>query len=61
MLKLQVEFTNEARLSFKPTFKGHSIITYLNHASTKDVPAQKQCQIWIHLKNRCYVQLNIVP
>ena len=40
MLKLRVEFTNEARLSFKPTFKGHSIITYLNHASTKDVPAQ---------------------
>ena len=62
MLKLQTLSNSQTkRLSFKPTFKGHSIITYLNHASTKDVPAQKQCQIWIHLKNRCYVQLNIVP
>ena len=33
--KLQVTFTK--RLSFKTTFKGHSITMYLNHASTKDV------------------------
>ena len=35
ILKLQVTLTK--RLSFKTTFKGHSIIKYLNHASTKDV------------------------
>ena len=36
ILKLQVTFTK--RLSFKSTsVKGHSIITYLNHASTRDV------------------------
>ena len=36
------------RLSFKSTIKGHSIITYLNHASTKDViNTPKQCQIWL--------------
>ena len=34
------------------TFKGNSIITYLNHASTRDViNTQNQCQIWIYLKN----------
>ena len=32
ILKLPVTFTKQ--LSFKSTFKGHSIITYLNHAST---------------------------
>ena len=42
--KLQVILTK--RLSFKPTFKGHSIITCFNHASTKDVlNTQNQCQI----------------
>ena len=42
--KLQVIFTK--RLSYKPTFKGHSIMTCLNHASTKDViNTQNQCQI----------------
>ena len=35
MLKLQVTFIK--RLSFKTTFKGHSIIKYVNNASTKDV------------------------
>ena len=46
-LKLQVKLTNQV-IEFKPTFKGHSIITYLNHASTKDViSTQNQCQIWI--------------
>ena len=49
ILKLQVTFTK--RLSFKTTFKGHSIIKYLNHASTKDViNTQNQCRIWIYLK-----------
>ena len=49
ILKLQVTFTK--RLSFKTTFKGHSIIKYLNHASTKDViNTQNQSQIWIYLK-----------
>ena len=38
----QVTFTK--RLSFKTTFKGHGIIMYLNHASTKDViNTQNQC------------------
>ena len=38
MLKLQTLSNSQTkRLSFKPTFKGHGIITYLNHASTKDV------------------------
>ena len=42
ILKLKVTFTK--RLSFKTTFKGHSIIMYLNHASTKDVTnTQNQC------------------
>ena len=61
-LKLQVKFTNEV-IEFKPTFKGHSIVTYLNHAFTKDViSTQNQCQIWIYtvLKSTCCVQLNIV-
>ena len=49
ILKLQVTFTK--RLSFKTTFKGHSIIKYLNRASTKDViNTQNQCQIWIYFK-----------
>ena len=48
ILKLLVTFTK--RLSFKATFKGHSIIMYLNHASTKDViNTQNQCQMWINL------------
>ena len=59
ILKLQVTFTK--RLSFKTTFKGHSIVMYSNHASTKEViNTQKQCQIWIYLKTTCCVQLNIV-
>ena len=59
ILKLQVTFTK--RLSFKTTFKGHSIITYLNHASTRDViNKQNQCQIWMYLKATCCVQQNIV-
>ena len=42
ILKLQDTFTK--RLSFKTTFKEHSIIMYLNHASTKDViNTQNQC------------------
>ena len=42
VLKLQETFTK--RLSFKTTFKGHSIIMYLNHDSTKDViNTQNQC------------------
>ena len=42
ILKLQETFTK--RLSFKTTFKGHSIMMYLNHASTKDViNTQNQC------------------
>ena len=49
IVKLQVTFTK--RLSFKTTFKGHSIIKYLNHASTKDaINTQNQSQIWIYLK-----------
>ena len=41
--------------------KGHSIIMYFNHASTKDmINTQNQCQIWIYLKAMCSVQLNIV-
>ena len=49
MLKLQVTFTK--RLSFKTTFKGHSIIMYSNHACAKDViNTQTQCQIWIYLR-----------
>ena len=59
ILKLQVTFTK--RLSFKTTFKGHSIIKYLNHASTKDViNTQNQSQIWIYLKTTYCVQPNIV-
>ena len=59
ILKLKVTFTK--RLSFKTTFKGHSIMMYLNHASTKDViNTQTQCQIWIYLKATCCVQQNIV-
>ena len=62
ILKLLVTFTK--RLSFKATFKGHSIIMYLNHASTKDViNTQNQCQMWIYLKTTCWstcCQLNIV-
>ena len=59
ILKLQVTFTK--RLSFKTTFKGHSIIKYLNHASTKDViNTQNQSQIWIYLNTTCCVQPNIV-
>ena len=51
MLKLQTLSNSQTkRLSFITTFKGHDIITYLNHASTKDVPAQNQCQIWIQVK-----------
>ena len=47
ILKLQVTFTK--RLSFKTTFKGHSIIKYLNHAYTKHViNTQNQSQIWIY-------------
>ena len=57
ILKLQVTFTK--RQSYKPTFKVHRIIMYLNHASTV-VNTQNQCQIWIYLKNTCCVQLNIV-
>ena len=34
--KTEVTFTLK-RLGYKLTFKGHSIIRYLNHASTKDV------------------------
>ena len=49
ILKLQVTFTKQ--FSFKTTFKGHSIIMYLHHASTKDViNTLNQCQIWIYLK-----------
>ena len=59
ILKLQVTFTK--RLSFITTFKGHSIIMYLNHASTQGViNTQNQCQIWIYLKATCCVQQNIV-
>ena len=58
ILKLQITFTK--RLSFKTTFKGHSIINYLNRAFTKDViKTQNQCQIWIYLKTTCCVQLNM--
>ena len=59
ILKLLVTFTK--RLSFKTTFKGHSIIMYLNHASTKDViNTQNQCQVWVYFKTTCCVQLKIV-
>ena len=59
LIKLLVTFTK--RLSFKARFEGHSIIMYLNHASTKDViNTQNQCQIWIYLNTTCCVQLNIV-
>ena len=52
---------NKAIASFKTTFKGHSIIMYLNHASAKNViNTQNQCQIWIYLKTTCCVELNIV-
>ena len=48
-MELQVTFTK--RLSFKPTFEGHSIITYVIHASTKVViNTQNQCQIWPYIK-----------
>ena len=59
--KLLVQFTKQ--LSFKVTCKGHGIITYLNHASTKDViNTQNQCQFWpyINLMNACCVQLKII-
>ena len=51
ILKLQVTFTK--RLSFKTTFKGHSIIMYLNHASTKDVISTQN-------QATCCVRQNIV-
>ena len=55
--KLQVTFTKQ--LGYRRTFKGHCIITYLNHPSTKYM-TNTQDQIWIYLKNTCCLQLNIV-
>ena len=57
--ELQVTFSKQ--LGYRKTFKGHCIITYLNHPSTKYmINTQNQCQIWIYLKNTCCLQLNIV-
>ena len=57
--KAEVTFTLK-RLGYKLTFKGHSIIRYLNHASTKDViNTQNQCQFWIYLKDACWAELLI--
>ena len=57
--KAEVTFTLK-RLGYKLTFKGHSIIRYLNHFSTKDViNTQNQCQFWIYLKDACWAELLI--
>ena len=57
--KAEVTFTLK-RLGYKLTFKGNSIIRYLNHFSTKDlINTQNQCQFWIYLKDACWVELPI--
>ena len=59
ILKLQVTFTK--RLSFKTTFKGHSIIMFLNHVRRDKYPKpESDLDIFLKRLHTCCVPLNIV-